>query len=495
MTDDLTPSAPEEPAGGPLSAKQPAPDPRVEPPRADASGGRTAGRGIFHACPPDCPGCNAPGGVGECGPEDRPAAHSCRNCAGIDPDTCLANPDRPKPTPDTPDAARYARWLAVVRGDRGLDPVVAHEITAAAIAEADGEHTGIQLACAEQAARATAHLEGVSAEADGWQRRYEQAAAAVLAARALAERWRHTPDRKRAAAELDEALNQAGQPAPTPHPQEEPMTDHDAFRWHALSECPGEDDCPTHGRPEPAVPAAGLRGLLEHVGIDTTGRDITVDGKVVDAAPAGGSDQRRQQYADAELASLAVNAANALRDEKRHYRIAAEENARLRAETAQLRQKLADAEHRASTYRAAWHSARRDRRKLREQAAVEQNAEAALDRVHRACAATPPCIPGSQAEDVAHSQGWNAAMDHILAALVGPAVPSTNRRDKDADLRAALDRVRAAIAERRTEVAEYEAEQPPSSWSDAVTVTCDRIEDALRQPAPSPGVVLTDPQQ
>ncbi|MET8585782.1 hypothetical protein ABZX39_33665 [Streptomyces collinus] len=27
----------------------------------------------------------------------------------------------------------------------------------------------------------------------------------------------------------------------------------------------------------------GLRGLLEHVGIDTTGRDITVDGKVVDA--------------------------------------------------------------------------------------------------------------------------------------------------------------------------------------------------------------------
>ncbi|MFC7929144.1 hypothetical protein [Streptomyces cinereoruber] len=29
---------------------------------------------------------------------------------------------------------------------------------------------------------------------------------------------------------------------------------------------------------------SGLRGLLEHVGIDTTGRDITVDGKVVDAA-------------------------------------------------------------------------------------------------------------------------------------------------------------------------------------------------------------------
>ncbi|MGW6652454.1 hypothetical protein AMK23_26190 [Streptomyces sp. CB02130] len=37
---------------------------------------------------------------------------------------------------------------------------------------------------------------------------------------------------------------------------------------------------------------------------------------------------------NAELASLAVNAANALRDEKRHYRIACEENARLRAELA-----------------------------------------------------------------------------------------------------------------------------------------------------------------
>jgi hypothetical protein len=30
----------------------------------------------------------------------------------------------------------------------------------------------------------------------------------------------------------------------------------------------------------------GIRGLLEHVGIDTTGRDITVAGRTVDAAPA-----------------------------------------------------------------------------------------------------------------------------------------------------------------------------------------------------------------
>jgi hypothetical protein len=46
--------------------------------------------------------------------------------------------------------------------------------------------------------------------------------------------------------------------------------------------------------------------------------------------------------ADTELASLAVNAANALRDEKRHYEIACEENARLRAAVERVRG-LADA--------------------------------------------------------------------------------------------------------------------------------------------------------
>lgn len=35
----------------------------------------------------------------------------------------------------------------------------------------------------------------------------------------------------------------------------------------------------------PHADAPGIRGLLEHVGIDTTGRDITVAGRVVDAAP------------------------------------------------------------------------------------------------------------------------------------------------------------------------------------------------------------------
>jgi hypothetical protein len=29
-------------------------------------------------------------------------AHTCRNCTGIDPDTCLMNPDRPKPPPMDP---------------------------------------------------------------------------------------------------------------------------------------------------------------------------------------------------------------------------------------------------------------------------------------------------------------------------------------------------------------------------------------------------------
>jgi chromosome segregation ATPase len=50
---------------------------------------------------------------------------------------------------------------------------------------------------------------------------------------------------------------------------------------------------------------------------------------------------------------------------------------------------------------------------------------------------------------------------------------------------AATARVRAAIGRRRTEVAEFEAEHEPSAWSDAVTVTCARIEDALR-PLPDP---------
>ena len=44
----------------------------------------------------------------------------------------------------------------------------------------------------------------------------------------------------------------------------------------------------------------------------------------------------RLRAANAELAPLAVNAANALRDEKRHHEIAAQEVAKLRARVAEL---------------------------------------------------------------------------------------------------------------------------------------------------------------
>jgi len=48
------------------------------------------------------------------------------------------------------------------------------------------------------------------------------------------------------------------------------------------------DDCPGCGPGCSGIP--GIRGLLEHVGIDTTGRDITVAGRVVDKAlPTAGT--------------------------------------------------------------------------------------------------------------------------------------------------------------------------------------------------------------
>ena len=54
--------------------------------------------------------------------------------------------------------------------------------------------------------------------------------------------------------------------------------------------------------------------------------------------------------------------------------------------------------------------------------------------------------------------------------------------------------VRDVIAERRTEVAEREVDgmlpfgTPGASWCDAVTVTCDRIDEALRQREPEGGI-------
>ncbi|MFP8944740.1 hypothetical protein ACLIYM_25355 [Streptomyces fenghuangensis] len=272
MTDHTAPSAPEEPVGGPQSTEQPAPGPRATPPRADASDGRTAS------------------------PAERAAL---TELIRLTEDMGLYE-DR---QPTSPDVARYARWLAVVRGDRGLDPAIAHAITAAAIREADDEHTGIQLACAEQAARAEAHLEGVSAEADGWQRKYEQAERRLAQLRARSDRHVYLSTGclhgQHGYCQGKNGLAGAKTPASCKFCAAPCVCDcHHGDETAAPVE--GSDQRRTHDAQEPAVPAAGLRGLLEHVGIDTTGRDITVDGKVVDAAPAGGSDQRRQQYAHAE---------------------------------------------------------------------------------------------------------------------------------------------------------------------------------------------------
>lgn len=47
------------------------------------------------------------------------------------------------------------------------------------------------------------------------------------------------------------------------------------------------------------------------------------------------------------------------------------------------------------------------------------------------------------------------------------------------DLSDALQRVWEVLRARRREVEEYEADSPPSTWSNAVAVTCDRIEYAI----------------
>ena len=52
------------------------------------------------------------------------------------------------------------------------------------------------------------------------------------------------------------------------------------------------------GTTEQTQPATGIRGLLEHVGIDTTGGDITVAGDVVDQAPL--RDRIRRAVCEAE---------------------------------------------------------------------------------------------------------------------------------------------------------------------------------------------------
>jgi hypothetical protein len=62
---------------------------------------------------------------------------------------------------------------------------------------------------------------------------------------------------------------------------------HDAFRVALDEPAPGPAATQaTDGCTTACDGVTGIRGLLEHVGIDTTGRDITVAGRVVDPAPA-----------------------------------------------------------------------------------------------------------------------------------------------------------------------------------------------------------------
>lgn len=56
----------------------------------------------------------------------------------------------------------------------------------------------------------------------------------------------------------------------------------------------------------------------------------------------------QQPGTETQLASLAVNAANALHDEKRHYEIACQENAQLRAVVQQVRESLASLRNRGA---------------------------------------------------------------------------------------------------------------------------------------------------
>ncbi|MFI2761365.1 hypothetical protein ACH5A3_21225 [Streptomyces echinatus] len=100
-------------------------------------------------------------------------------------------------------------------------------------------------------------------------------------ARVLDSAIRETERRERAEATLREVL--------------------DAFEayWASASYCgPGRSAVqPEHFQAWRALlnqpaPAAGLRGLLDHVGIDTHGRDISVDGRVVDAAAPQATDGR-----------------------------------------------------------------------------------------------------------------------------------------------------------------------------------------------------------
>lgn len=84
------------------------------------------------------------------------------------------------------------------------------------------------------------------------------------------------------------------------------------------------------------------------------------------------------------------------------------------------------------------------------------------------------------------------------ARILDSAIRETERAERAeaalAEARGQIERVRKVIAERQTEVSEREAGgmlpfgTPGASWCDAVTVTCARVEDALKVFPPAVGI-------
>jgi hypothetical protein len=128
-------------------------------------------------------------------PMPDPTAHACGNCEGIDPDTCLANPDRPKPAPAPVDPALQDRIAAAARtildgaGPRTTDEwatLVARAILAALAPEL----ARVPLICSDD--RHQAKVTALEAERDGWAEalsnllRIDQPLAALARVRELA---------------------------------------------------------------------------------------------------------------------------------------------------------------------------------------------------------------------------------------------------------------------------------------------------------------------
>ncbi|MFE2047945.1 hypothetical protein ACFXAS_05520 [Streptomyces sp. NPDC059459] len=96
----------------------------------------------------------------------------------------------------------------------------------------------------------------------------------------------------------------------------------------------------------------------------------------------------------------------------------------------------------------------------------------------------------------------------VLAEILGPIEAGTDTaswtavraiqlmneagRQRDEAV-ATLGRVRQAVIDRRADVADYEAEHPPNSWSDGVINTCHRIDEALAG-RPARGFVRVEEQ-